>query len=84
MSAIKIALVQEKAVPNDKNKNLNLMIKYIQKASDAKADIVLFPEMWSNGYAPLSVRLLTTLLILILKKNAKNGLKMLLKLKAIM
>lgn len=52
MSAIKIALVQEKAVPNDKNKNLNLMIKYIQKASAMKADIVLFPEMWSNGYAP--------------------------------
>lgn len=52
MSAIKIALVQKKAIPNDKERNLSLAVQYIREASYLSADIVLFPEMWSNGYAP--------------------------------
>lgn len=52
MSAIKIALVQKKAIPNDKERNLRLAVQYIREASYLGADIVLFPEMWSNGYAP--------------------------------
>lgn len=52
MSTIKIALVQKKAIPNNKNRNLELAVQYIKEASYLGADIVLFPEMWSNGYAP--------------------------------
>ncbi len=51
MSVFKIALVQQKAVPNDKNANLNLAVKYIKKSAQLGADMVLFPEMWSNGYS---------------------------------
>ena len=51
MSTIKIALVQKKAIPNNKNGNLELAVQYIKEASCMGADIVLFPEMWSNGYA---------------------------------
>jgi len=52
MYTIKIALVQKRAIPNNKNRNLELVIQYIKEASSMGADIVLFPEMWSNGYAP--------------------------------
>lgn len=52
MSILRIAMVQQKAVPNDKKTNLQLAVQYINKAYRMGADIVLFPEMWSNGYAP--------------------------------
>lgn len=52
MSTFKIALVQHKAVPNDIDANLRLALRYINEASYRGADLVLFPEMWSNGYAP--------------------------------
>lgn len=52
MSAIKIALVQKRAVPNHPKRNLELAVRYIGEASCLGADLVLFPEMWSNGYAP--------------------------------
>ena len=52
MDRLKIALVQQKAVANDKNANLQLAIQYVLEASHMGADLVLFPEMWSNGYAP--------------------------------
>ena len=52
MATMKVALVQKKAVPNNKNSNLELAAQYIQEASSLGADLVLFPEMWSNGYAP--------------------------------
>ncbi|MBC1630807.1 carbon-nitrogen hydrolase family protein [Listeria welshimeri] len=52
MTTIKIALIQQKAVPNNKEANLKLAIKYIKEAHKKGADLVLFPEMWSNGYAP--------------------------------
>lgn len=52
MSAMKIALVQKRAVPNHPKRNLELAVRYIGEASCLGADLVLFPEMWSNGYAP--------------------------------
>lgn len=52
MSILKIAMVQQKAIPNDSKANLNLAIEYIEESSRMGADLVLFPEMWSNGYAP--------------------------------
>lgn len=52
MSAMKIALVQKRAVPNCPKRNLELAVRYIGEASCLGADLVLFPEMWSNGYAP--------------------------------
>ncbi|EAD5705856.1 carbon-nitrogen hydrolase family protein [Listeria innocua] len=52
MVTLKVALVQQQAVPNDKEANLNLSIQYIKAAHRKGADLVLFPEMWSNGYAP--------------------------------
>lgn len=52
MPTMKIALVQKRAVPKDKNRNLEGSIQYIKDASGMGADLVLFPEMWSNGYAP--------------------------------
>ena len=52
MSAMKIALVQKRAVPNHPKRNSELAVQYIREASCLGADLVLFPEMWSNGYAP--------------------------------
>ena len=52
MQTLKIALVQQKAVPNNKEKNLRLALKYVAEAHKTGADLVLFPEMWTNGYAP--------------------------------
>lgn len=49
---LKVAMVQHKAVPNDINANLKLAVRYVHEAQRMGADIVLFPEMWSNGYAP--------------------------------
>ena len=49
---MKIALVQKKAVPNDVKANLDLAVRYMEEAGRAGADLVLFPEMWSIGYAP--------------------------------
>lgn len=49
---LKVAMIQHKAVPNDKNANLKLAVQYVHQAERMAADLVLFPEMWSNGYAP--------------------------------
>lgn len=47
-----IALVQKSAVPNNKARNLERLVQSVSEASSMGADLVLFPEMWSNGYAP--------------------------------
>ena len=52
MNSIKIALIQKSAFPNQPQKNLQLGTQYIKEAKILGADLVLFPEMWSNGYAP--------------------------------
>jgi len=49
---LKVALVQKNPIANCPKENLNLGLTYIQEAKALNADIVLFPELWSNGYAP--------------------------------
>jgi Predicted amidohydrolase len=51
MNILNVALIQHKAVANDITSNLELGLQYIRKAKDLGADIVLFPELWSNGYS---------------------------------
>ncbi len=41
MTTIKIALIQQKAVPNNKEANLKLAIQYIKEAHEKGADLVL-------------------------------------------
>lgn len=50
MSSYTVALVQKRAMPRDIHQNTELAVAYIRKASELGADLVLFPEMWSNGY----------------------------------
>lgn len=52
MYRLKIAMVQQKAIPNDTNANLQLALQYVDNACRMGADLVLFPEMWSNAYTP--------------------------------
>lgn len=52
MDKLKLAIIQHKAQPNEINTNLDLGLKYINEAKKMGADLVLFPEMWSNAYAP--------------------------------
>lgn len=52
MSVVNIALVQKSAAPNKKWENLNRLSNCVKEAKKKGADLVLFPEMWSNGYAP--------------------------------
>ncbi|MDU5111870.1 MAG: carbon-nitrogen hydrolase family protein [Clostridium sp.] len=52
MKSLKVGLIQHKAIANNININLELGLKYIRGAKNIGADIVLFPEMWSNGYNP--------------------------------
>ena len=52
MTSLKVALVQKSAAPNQKNENHRRMLQFIKEAAAMGADLVLFPEMWSNGYAP--------------------------------
>lgn len=84
MSTIKIALIQKNAVPNNPDRNLELAIQYIEEASSMAADIVLFPEMWSNGYAPPFEGAFDNRLTTISKKSAKSGWKVLCHSKATM
>ncbi len=49
---LRIALLQLKGYPNNLEKNKNKGIEYCKKAKELNSDIVLFPEMWSNAYAP--------------------------------
>lgn len=52
MKSLKIGLIQHKAIANNIDMNLELGLKYIREAKKLGADIVIFPEMWSNGYEP--------------------------------
>lgn len=52
MKNFKVGLIQQKAIANNINKNLDLGLKYVTEAKNLGVDIVLFPEMWSNGYNP--------------------------------
>lgn len=48
---LKVALIQKSAAPNAPDKNMELGISYLEKAKELGADLALFPEMWSTGYA---------------------------------
>lgn len=50
MNELRIALLQMVA-ESDRTGNLQKGIAYCRKAKAMGADIALFPEMWSNGYA---------------------------------
>lgn len=52
MSVFQVALVQKEALPNNPEENQKRMVHWIEEAKAKGADLVLFPEMWSNGYAP--------------------------------
>ena len=50
--SFRIARVQQKAAPGEPEENIRRGVRYIQEAKAQGADLVLFPEMWSNAYAP--------------------------------
>ncbi len=52
MSVFRVALVQKRAFGNSPDRNLSLAVSCIKEAAQKGADMVLFPEMWSNGYTP--------------------------------
>lgn len=52
MRSLKVGLVQDNAFENNIELNLELGLNYIRRGRDLGVDIVLFPEMWSNGYNP--------------------------------
>lgn len=52
MDKLRIAVVQENTKPNDSQYSLKAGLQYFEQGAEMGADIVLFPEMWSNGYAP--------------------------------
>jgi predicted amidohydrolase len=47
-----IALIQKSACPNQPAENQKRALEQITEAKKRGADLVVFPEMWSNGYAP--------------------------------
>lgn len=51
MKPFRVGLIQHRAVANNIQANLELGLRYVRQAKNLGADIVLFPEMWSNGYA---------------------------------
>lgn len=48
----RVALVQQKAEAHDPEENARRGVRFIREAKALGADLVLFPEMWSNAYAP--------------------------------
>lgn len=52
MPGLVVALAQVKCAVGDLEGNSKKITEYIQKASDAGADIVLFPELCLTGYPP--------------------------------
>lgn len=48
----RVALVQKAARPNAPAANLRLALDTVEQAARLGADLVLFPELWSHGYAP--------------------------------
>lgn len=47
---INVALLQLKPTPNYKKANLEKGLTACRKATELKADIILFPEMWNTSY----------------------------------
>ncbi len=51
MNTYRVALVQQRAVSRDIRRNTELAFGYVRPAKQLGADVVLFPEMWSNYYS---------------------------------
>ncbi len=51
MDIYRVALVQRRAVAHDMRRNLELADGYVQWAKHHGSAVVVFPEMWSNGYS---------------------------------
>lgn len=47
---LRVALVQRRAVRGDSYANLQLGLECCRAAGQKKADLVVFPEIWSSGY----------------------------------
>ena len=47
---LRIAVVQKRRDPYDRDKNTQLGISCMQEAKNMGADLVLFPECWITGY----------------------------------
>lgn len=47
---IKIAAIQVKSVPRDKDTNLQRALEYIEHMGEQQADLVIFPELYLTGY----------------------------------
>ena len=52
VSGLVLALAQVKSAVGDLEGNSSKITEYVQRASDADADIVLFPELCLTGYPP--------------------------------
>ena len=53
MSVFQVALVQKDALPKNPDERQKRMDHWSEDAKGKGLDLVLLPEMWSNGYAPL-------------------------------
>ena len=53
MKHFKIALLQMKAVIKAIDENMQIAEKFCREAAEKGADLALFPEMFSTGYAAL-------------------------------
>ena len=51
----RIAMAQVNATVGDLKGNAQLVLEYVRKAAEAKADLVAFPEMTITGYPPLDL-----------------------------
>lgn len=52
MSQWKLALVQFNSILKDPEKNLDKASEYIKQAAQGRADIIVFPELFTTGYNP--------------------------------
>ena len=50
MEKLRVAAVQKNTKPNAPEYSLKAGLEYFEEGAKLGADIVLFPEMWSNGY----------------------------------
>ncbi|RPI74236.1 MAG: hypothetical protein EHM45_19435 [Desulfobacteraceae bacterium] len=47
---MKIGLAQMKVLPGQPEQNVNRMLEFINRAKEAQADLIVFPEMAVGGY----------------------------------
>ncbi|MPZ22201.1 MAG: NAD+ synthase [Dehalococcoidia bacterium] len=52
MRSLRVALAQINTTVGDLDGNLRLILEYLERATDLKADVVAFPELAITGYPP--------------------------------